>query len=107
MRSTFNIDVAHPAAMVERLAQEAGDSVPGWRKNGALRWKCGSVVSWKNVGKAAVEVAPTGEASSKVTFHVNRLGLADPFGLGEKDYRDFYDKFEPLIRAETARAHHV
>ena len=107
MRSTFKIDLAHPAPIAARLAQRAGDSVAGWRPTGPLHWKVGTIASWKNVGKVAVEVTPKGEHASTLTFEIKRLGLVDPFGMDKNDYRDFYNKLEPLVRAETAKGQQV
>ena len=89
MRKTFTIDLAFPAETVKQLAQQAGDKVEKWRRDGDLRWKYGSHAGLKSPGKAAVEVAARDEGFSILTIELSRFVLFDMWGFLKNDYRDF------------------
>lgn len=101
MRKTFTIDIPLSMGKAKELAQQAGDRVPKWRKNGDLQWKFGSHARLKAPGKALVELAPGQGDMTTLTIRLSRFGLVDLWGFLKKDYRDFYDQLEPLLRAET------
>ncbi|MDX1621612.1 MAG: hypothetical protein R3320_11510 [Nitriliruptorales bacterium] len=103
MKKSFTIDAALPAPTVTKLAQQAGDAARGWRRNGDLSWKVGSQFGLKAPAKVRAEITPKGDTASALTITISRFGLADPFGLSNNDYRDFYDQFERLMRAEMTR----
>ncbi|MCJ7756094.1 MAG: hypothetical protein MUP13_16145 [Thermoanaerobaculales bacterium] len=106
MRKTYTIDLALPVETVKGLAQQAGDKVAKWRRDGDLSWKYGSHVGLKAPGKAIVEIAPGEAGFSTLTIKLSRFGLVDLWGFLKNDYRDFYDCLEPLVRAETEKAGH-